>query len=104
MIAVYAWSQVTFEHKENKTQRLEVFTKIGGKFLGWVKIKKIRKKHTSLIRRVKDLQAQVARIFRHPTRPSDYLTLFVDNFELPSFTYYQSFAGINKVPSSGPGT
>jgi hypothetical protein len=85
MFAVYAWSQVTHKHNETKTQRLEVFTRIGGKFLGWVKIKK---KHTSLIRRVKDLQAQVARIFRHPTRPSDYLTLFVDNFELPSFTYY----------------
>jgi hypothetical protein len=62
-----------------------VFTRLGGKFVGWVAI---TEECTTLVSRVRDLQRQVARIFKHPTRASKYLKLFVDNFELPSYTYH----------------
>ena len=87
MFALSAWCQVTYKQaQEKKTRRVEVFTRLGSKFVGWVTINE--EKCTTLIRRVKDLQTQVARIFRHPTRTSNYLKLFVDNFELPSYTYH----------------
>ena len=36
---------------------------------------------------VRSLQVQVSKLFVHPTRPSNYLVLELDGFELPSFTY-----------------
>jgi hypothetical protein len=86
MFALHVWSQVTYKaRKDNKAiRRVRVFTRLGGVFVGWVTIKA---ECTTLLHRVQDLQSQVARIFRHPTRTSNYLKLFINNFELPSFTY-----------------
>jgi hypothetical protein len=87
MFAVHAWCRVPTPRKDKKSianVKVKVFTRLGGVFVGWVTIKA---GCTTLVNRVKDLQSQVARIFKHPARTSNYLKLFINDFELPSFTY-----------------
>jgi hypothetical protein len=85
MLALVAWFGAS-KGLEPSRLCLQVFMKIGGKFVGHINMKAL----ATLKDYVKDLQAQVSRIFRHPTRTSNYLKLFIDNFELPSFTYDDS--------------
>jgi hypothetical protein len=90
MFAVHAWCRVPTPRKDKKSitnVKVKVFTRLGGVFVGWVTIKA---ECTTLLHRVQDLQSQVAHIFRHPTRTSNYLKLFINNFELPSFTYHNT--------------
>ena len=63
---------------------LQVYTKLGGNHLGQVELRKANK---ALVEQVKDLQEQVAKLLAHPTRTSDYLSLELQGFKLPSFTY-----------------
>lgn len=62
---------------------LQVYTKLGGKHLGRVELKKSK----NLVEQIKDLQVQVAKLFVHPVRTSNFLLLDLDENELPSFTY-----------------
>jgi hypothetical protein len=63
---------------------LQVYTKLGGKHIGQVELRKASK---ALFEQVKDLQEQVSKLLVHPTRTSNYLSLELCGFKLPSFTY-----------------
>ena len=63
---------------------LQVYTKLGGKHLGQVEL---RKANQPLVEQVKDLQEQVAKLLAHPTRTGNYLSLEIEGFKLPTFAY-----------------
>ena len=63
---------------------LQIYAKLGGKNLGQVELRNANK---TLVEQVKDLQEQVAKLLVHPVRTSDYLSLELEGYKLPSFTY-----------------
>ena len=82
MLALFAWCGQLVRRAPTK-RFLKVYTKLGGRLLGSVELRQ----YSTIQEQVKDLQAQVAWLFGHPVRTSNYLSLYVDGFKLPSFTY-----------------
>jgi hypothetical protein len=80
VLSTWLGQRVVFQDKTC----LQVYTKLGGNHLGQVELRKANK---PLAEQVKDLQEQVAKLLVHPTRTSNYLSLELEGYKLPSFTY-----------------
>ena len=85
MLALCAW--VGCSLKQDKHALINVFCKLGGKYLGKVGVES----QLGLLGLVRSLQVQISKLFVHPTRTSNYLVLELDGLELPSFTYREEF-------------
>ena len=72
----------------HNNKRIKAYSKLGGSFLGLV----LRPCSSDAYSVVRSLQDQVAKIFRHPRRPSRYLALFVGGKRLvgPSFPFVKT--------------
>jgi hypothetical protein len=79
MLSLLAWCGV-LPKKSDKEHMWEVFSKLGGNFLG--RVPKSRFVKNALVR---DLQNQIALFYKHSCRPSRYLVIWWEDQDLSSF-------------------
>lgn len=87
MFVLTVWLGVFGTLLRNNKQ-IKVYSKLGGSFLGSV----LRPCSSDAYSMMRSLQDQVAKIFRHPRRPSRYLALFIGEKRLvgPSFPFVKT--------------